>query len=68
MQLQQPLQLAQDAIDAFLEQLRNPIDILPYYTHEITNVGEVDSHTIMWISEIFNPNTSDTYREEVDKK
>lgn len=46
----------------------NPINILPYYTHEITNVGEEDSHTIMWISEIFNPNTSDTYREEVDKK
>lgn len=29
LQLQQPLQLAQDAIDAFLKQLRNPIDALP---------------------------------------
>ncbi|XP_048463858.1 S-adenosylmethionine sensor upstream of mTORC1 [Rhincodon typus] len=29
LQLQQPLQLAQDAIDAFLKQLKNPIDSLP---------------------------------------
>ncbi|XP_020666102.1 S-adenosylmethionine sensor upstream of mTORC1 isoform X2 [Pogona vitticeps] len=29
LQIQQPLQLAQDAIDAFLKQLKNPIDSLP---------------------------------------
>ncbi|RXM28084.1 putative methyltransferase BTM2-like [Acipenser ruthenus] len=29
LQLQQPLQLAQDAVDAFLKQLKNPIDALP---------------------------------------
>ncbi|MBN3298366.1 SAMTR protein, partial [Amia calva] len=29
LQLQQPLQLARDAVDAFLKQLRNPIDALP---------------------------------------
>ncbi|KAH0616595.1 hypothetical protein JD844_027823 [Phrynosoma platyrhinos] len=29
LQIQQPLQLAQDAIDAFLKQLKNPIDCLP---------------------------------------
>ncbi|XP_029472232.1 S-adenosylmethionine sensor upstream of mTORC1 isoform X2 [Rhinatrema bivittatum] len=29
MQLQQPLQLAQDAVEAFLKQLKNPIDSLP---------------------------------------
>uniref|UniRef100_H2ZZ35 S-adenosylmethionine sensor upstream of mTORC1 n=1 Tax=Latimeria chalumnae TaxID=7897 RepID=H2ZZ35_LATCH len=29
LQLQQPLQLAQDAVDAFLRQLKNPIDSLP---------------------------------------
>lgn len=29
LQLQQPLQLAQDAVDAFLKQLKNPIDSLP---------------------------------------
>lgn len=45
----------------------HPVDIIPYYTHEITNVGEIDSHTIMWISEIYNPSTSDTYKEEVIK-
>ncbi|MGM9873944.1 MAG: NAD-dependent epimerase/dehydratase family protein [Bacilli bacterium] len=44
------------------------VDIIPNYTHEITNVGEINSHTIMWISEIYNPSTSDTYKEEIDKK
>nr|XP_033814749.1 S-adenosylmethionine sensor upstream of mTORC1 [Geotrypetes seraphini] len=29
LQLQQPLQLAQDAVEAFLKQLKNPIDSLP---------------------------------------
>ncbi|XP_069484009.1 S-adenosylmethionine sensor upstream of mTORC1 isoform X4 [Ambystoma mexicanum] len=29
LQLQQPLQLAEDAVDAFLKQLKNPIDSLP---------------------------------------
>lgn len=43
-----------------------PVDILPGYTHEITNIGECDSRTLMWISEIYDPATSDTYREEVD--
>ena len=44
-----------------------PIDIKVGYTHQITNTGKVNSHTIMWISEIYNPNTHDTYREEVIK-
>lgn len=43
------------------------VDIIPYYTHDITNVGESDSVTIMWISEIYSDETSDTYREPVDK-
>ena len=43
-----------------------PINIIPRYTHQITNIGKKDSHTIMWISEIYNPNTHDTYKEEVE--
>ena len=45
----------------------HPVDIRVGYTHEITNIGKVNSHTIMWISEIYNPETHDTYREEVEK-
>ena len=45
----------------------HPVDIIPEYTHEITNIGKKNSHTIMWISEIYNPETHDTYREPVEK-
>ena len=45
----------------------HPVDIRVGYTHQITNIGKVNSHTIMWISEIYNPETHDTYREEVEK-
>ncbi|MCQ2776247.1 MAG: NAD-dependent epimerase/dehydratase family protein [Bacilli bacterium] len=45
----------------------HPVDIIPYYTHSIKNIGENNSRTIMWISEIYNPETHDTYREEVEK-
>jgi len=41
------------------------VKINPQYTHEITNVGQEISETIMWISEVFNSNTSDTYKESV---
>ena len=43
------------------------VDMIPYYTHQIKNVGDVNTHTLMWISEIYNPDTHDTYREEVEK-
>lgn len=43
------------------------VNMIPYYTHQIKNIGDKDSHTIMWISEIYNPDTHDTYREEVVK-
>lgn len=46
----------------------HPVDIIPYYTHQITNLGEMNSHTIMWISEIYDPTTHDTLREPVDKE
>lgn len=49
---------------------KNPqlVDINVGYTHQITNVGKNISKTIMWISEIYNPETHDTYREDVIKK
>ena len=45
----------------------HPVNIKVGYTHQIKNIGDVDSHTIMWISEIYSPDTHDTYREEVEK-
>ena len=45
----------------------HPVDIRVGYTHQIKNIGDCDSHTIMWISEIYNPDTHDTYREDVEK-
>lgn len=45
----------------------HPVDIQVGYTHQITNIGKEDSHTIMWISEVYNPETHDTYREDVEK-
>ena len=44
-----------------------PVSIIPYCTHSIKNIGNGNSYTIMWISEIYNPETHDTYREEVEK-
>ncbi|MCR5309773.1 MAG: NAD-dependent epimerase/dehydratase family protein [Bacilli bacterium] len=44
------------------------VDIIPMYTHSIENIGETNSHTIMWISEIYDEKTADTYREPVVKE
>lgn len=41
------------------------VDIPVGYTHSIVNEGEDDMITIMWASELFNPNAPDTYFEEV---
>ena len=54
-------------VDIINEKHRVPVEILTKYTHQITNIGSINSHTIMWISEIYNPETHDTYREEVEK-
>lgn len=43
----------------------HPVNIRVGYTHQIKNIGKENTHTIMWISEIYNPDTHDTYREEV---
>ena len=42
--------------------------ISPKYTHDIRNVGNEDSWTLMWISEVYKDETSDTFREDVDIK
>ena len=44
------------------------VDIIPGYTHDITNVSNEESITLMWISEVYNDETADTFREDVDLK
>ena len=44
------------------------INIMPGYTHDITNIGDSNSKVAIWISEIFSEKTSDTYREDVELK
>ncbi len=41
------------------------VDIPPGYTHNITNTGDTDMVTIMWVSEAFDPEKPDTFYEEV---
>ena len=43
------------------------VDIPPGYTHSIRNIGNSDSVTIMWASELFDEDNPDTYFEEVEK-
>ena len=42
------------------------VKISPYHTHDIKNVGNVNSATLMWISEVYSEQTPDTFRENVD--
>lgn len=37
------------------------VDIPPGYTHSIENVGQSDMIVLFWASEIFNPNSTDTF-------
>lgn len=42
------------------------VEILPGYTHSITNLSETDDLvTVMWADELFDPESPDTYYEEV---
>ena len=41
------------------------INIIPTYTHQIRNLGNFKSVTLMWISELYSPETHDTYKEDV---
>ncbi len=45
----------------------HPVEIKVGYTHQITNIGKENSHTLMWISHVYHPETSDTYKEDVIK-
>lgn len=50
------------------ENKSNKVNIAPYYTHDIKNVGNKNSATLMWISEVYTDQTPDTFREDVDIK
>lgn len=41
------------------------VDMPVWYTHNITNIGTEELYTIFWINELYNPEDSDTYFEEV---
>ncbi len=41
------------------------VDIPPGYTHNITNIGEADLVTFMWVNEPYDPDKPDTYLLEV---
>lgn len=43
------------------------VDIPPGYTHAIENVTDAEIIVIFWANEIFDPEKTDTYREEVQK-
>lgn len=43
------------------------VDIPPGYTHTITNTGNTDLVTVMWVNECYAPNKPDTYVLEVEK-
>jgi UDP-2-acetamido-2,6-beta-L-arabino-hexul-4-ose reductase len=44
------------------------VDIPPGYTHNITNVGNEDSVTIMWANELYDPEHPDTYFLPVERE
>ena len=48
------------------EQLK-VVEILPGYTHNISNLGDTDMVTIMWASEMFDESNPDTFYEKVEK-
>ena len=41
------------------------IDIPIYHTHNIENIGKSDLLTLFWSNEIYNPESPDTYFEEI---
>lgn len=42
------------------------VDIPTGYTHNITNLGDEDLITIMWVNELYDPSDTDTYFEKVE--
>ena len=51
--------------DVIKEDNHRPVDIRIKYTHDIKNIGNDKCYVLMWISKIYNPETSDTYLEKV---
>ena len=43
------------------------VDMPIWFTHNITNIGKEDLYTIFWINELYNPNDSDTFFQNVIK-
>lgn len=41
------------------------VNILPNWTHDITNISNDNSVTLMWISEIYDDKDPDTFKEDV---
>ncbi len=41
------------------------ITILPYWVHNIVNIGKKEMKLLVWSSEIFNPEDPDTFPENV---
>ncbi len=39
------------------------VNIIPYYSHTIENLGDIPSYTLMWISEIYDKDNPDTIRK-----
>jgi UDP-2-acetamido-2,6-beta-L-arabino-hexul-4-ose reductase len=43
------------------------VDVPPGYVHLIENVGKCDLVTLMWASEVFDPDSADTWRFQFDE-
>jgi len=41
------------------------VDMPIWYTHNITNIGDMELLTMFWINEVYDPNDPDTYYEQV---
>jgi UDP-2-acetamido-2,6-beta-L-arabino-hexul-4-ose reductase len=56
-----------DAVDTFRVSGAQPcfIDMPTFHTHSIQNVGNSEVITLFWANEIYDPNDSDTYSEQV---
>ncbi len=41
------------------------VEMKPNWTHNIENIGEKEMKLLAWVNEVFNPEDSDTYEEQV---
>lgn len=41
------------------------IEIPVNWTHNIKNTGDTEMKLLVWVNEVFNPEDSDTFREEI---